>query len=81
MDPTQFIMAYEATISSAGGDNPTMTKSLIMACEGPVANGYSHLTPSSISSWPQLKAKSFSVYKETRNRSMITSEGSSRKKS
>jgi len=57
MDPTQFLMAYEATIASAGGDGPIMAKSFIMACEGPVANWYSYLPPNSISSWPQLKSK------------------------
>jgi hypothetical protein len=56
-DPTQFIMAYEATIASAGGDGPIMAKSFIMACEGPVANWYSHQPSGSITSWPQLKAR------------------------
>ena len=56
-DPTQFIMAYEATIVSAGDDGPIMAKSFIMACEGPLANWYSHQLASSITSWPQLKAK------------------------
>ena len=56
-DPTQFIMAYEATIASAGGDGPIIAKSFIMACEGPLANWYSHQPSSSITSWPQLKAK------------------------
>ena len=51
-DPTQFIMAYEATIALAGGDGPIMAKSFIMACEGPVANWYSHQTSGSITSWP-----------------------------
>ena len=37
-DPTQFLMAYEATIASAGGDDSTMAKSFIMAYEGSVAN-------------------------------------------
>ena len=57
MDPTQFLMAYEATIASARGDGPIMAKSFIMACEGPVANWYSYLPLSSISSWNQLKMK------------------------
>ena len=50
-------MAYEATIVSAGGDGPIMTKSFIMACEGLLANWYSHQPAGSITSWPQLKAK------------------------
>jgi hypothetical protein len=32
IDPTQFLMTYEVTIASAGGDDP------IMACKCPVAN-------------------------------------------
>ena len=56
-DPTQFILAYETTIASAGGDGPIMAKSFIMACEGPVANWYSHQPSGSITSWPQLKAR------------------------
>ena len=56
-DPTQFIMAYKATIASAGGNGPIMSKSFIMACEGPVPNWYSHQPSGSITSWPQLKAK------------------------
>ena len=42
-DPTQFLMAYEATIASAGGDGSTMAKSFVMTCEGSVANWYSYL--------------------------------------
>ena len=49
-------MAYEATIASAGGDGLIMAKSFIVACEGPVANWYSHQPSCSITSWPQLKA-------------------------
>ena len=37
-DPTQFLMAYEATIASAGGDDSTMAKSFVMACKGSVDN-------------------------------------------
>jgi len=37
-NPTHFLMAYEATIASAGGDDSTMAKSFVMACEGSVAN-------------------------------------------
>jgi hypothetical protein len=35
-------MTYEVTIASAGGDDPIMAKSFIMACEGPVAIWYSY---------------------------------------
>ena len=43
VDPTQFLMTYEATIASAGGDDPIMAKSFVMAYEGPVATWYSYL--------------------------------------
>ena len=56
-DPAQFIMTYEATIASAGGDDPIMTKSFIMACEGPVASWYSYIQPLSNQSWVQLKER------------------------
>jgi len=66
VDPAQFIMTYEATIASAGGDDPIMAKSFVMACEGPVANWYSYIQPLSIQSWVQLKEKlkqDFQVFK------------------
>lgn len=50
-------MAYEVTVASAGGDDPIMAKSFIMACEGLVANWYSFLPSRSISSWFDLKSK------------------------
>ena len=50
-------MAYEATIASAGGDDSTMAKSFVMACEGSVANWYSYLPPQSINNWYQLKGR------------------------
>ena len=56
-DPTQFLMAYEATIASAGGDDSTMAKSFVMACECSVANLYTYLPPQSINNWYQLKGK------------------------
>ena len=50
-------MAYEATIASAGGDDSTMVKSFVMACEGSVANWYSYLPQQSINNWYQLKGR------------------------
>ena len=41
-------MTYEATIASAGGDDPIMVKSFVMVCEGPIATWYSYLQPLSI---------------------------------
>ena len=51
IDPTQFLMAYEATVASAGGDDSTMAKSFVMACKGSVANWYSYLPQQSINIW------------------------------
>jgi hypothetical protein len=34
----QFLMRYESTVNSAGGDDVALTKSFIIACEGPVLN-------------------------------------------
>jgi hypothetical protein len=50
-------MTYKVTIASAGGDDPIMAKSFIMACEGPATNWYSYLPPRSIVSWNDLKNK------------------------
>jgi hypothetical protein len=68
MDPTQFLIAYEATIASAGGDDPIMAQSFIMACEGPVATWYSYIPPLSITSWFNLKERlrqDFQVFEKT----------------
>ena len=43
-DPTQFLLAYETTIASAGGNDSIMAKSFVMSYEGSVANWYSYLT-------------------------------------
>ena len=67
MDLTQFLMTYEATIASIGGDDPIMAKLLIMACEGPVATWYSYLPSLSITSWFHLRErlkKDFQVFKK-----------------
>jgi hypothetical protein len=34
----QFLMRYESAVNSAGGDDVTLAKSFIIACEGPVLN-------------------------------------------
>jgi hypothetical protein len=34
----QFLMRYESTVNSAGGDDVALAKSFIIACEGPVLN-------------------------------------------
>jgi hypothetical protein len=50
-------MSYEATIASMGGDEATLTKSLIISLEDAAVNWYSRLPPGCIYSWQQLKEK------------------------
>jgi hypothetical protein len=52
-DPKQFLMTYEATISSYGGNAVVMAKSFVMAVWN-VAQ-YSFLWPGTITSWQKLK--------------------------
>jgi len=55
-DPRQFLMSFEATVISRGGDETTLAKSLVMAVKGPAQQWYSSLKAKSIHSWDQLKA-------------------------
>jgi hypothetical protein len=50
-------MCYEAVIASAGGDEATLIKFLIISLEDAAANWYSRLPPGCIHSWQQLKEK------------------------
>jgi hypothetical protein len=50
-------MCYEAAITSVGGDEATLAKSLIISLENAAANWYSRLPPKCIYSWQQLKEK------------------------
>jgi hypothetical protein len=50
-------MWYEAAIASAGGDEATLAKSLIISLEDAVTNWYSRLPSCYIYSWQQLKDK------------------------
>jgi hypothetical protein len=50
-------MCYNATIASAGKDEATITKWLIISLEDVAANWYSRLSPKCIYSWQQLKEK------------------------
>jgi hypothetical protein len=64
-------MCYEDTIASAGGDEATLAKSLIISVENVARNWYSRLPPKCIYSWQQLKEKfllnfqGFQVYLST----------------
>jgi hypothetical protein len=54
-DPKQFLMSYEATISSYGGGTAIMAKSFIMAVRSVAQTWYSSLRPGAITSWYKLK--------------------------
>jgi hypothetical protein len=55
LDPKQFLMSYEATISSYGGNTAVMAKSFIMAVQNVAQTWYSSLRPGTITSWQKLK--------------------------
>jgi hypothetical protein len=54
-DPKQFLMSYEATISSYGGNAAVMAKSVVMAVKNVAQTWYSSLRPGTITSWQKLK--------------------------
>jgi hypothetical protein len=54
-DPKQFLMSYEATISSYGGNVAAMAKSFVMAVRNVAQTWYSSLWPGTITSWQKLK--------------------------
>jgi hypothetical protein len=55
LDPKQFLMSYEATISSYGGNAAVMAKSFVMAVRNVAQTWYSSLRPGTITSWQKLK--------------------------
>jgi hypothetical protein len=54
-DLKQFLMSYEATISSYGGNTAVMAKSFVMAVKSVAQTWYSSLQPGTITSWQKLK--------------------------
>jgi hypothetical protein len=54
-DLKQFLMSYEATISSYGGNAAVMDKSFVMAVRNVAQTWYSSLRPGTITSWQKLK--------------------------
>jgi hypothetical protein len=54
-DPKQFLMSYEATISSYGGNTAVMEKSFVMAVQNVAQTWYSSLRLGTITSWQKLK--------------------------
>jgi hypothetical protein len=55
LDSKQFLMSYEATISSYGGNAAVMAKSFVMAVRNVAQTWYSSLPPGTITSWQKLK--------------------------
>jgi hypothetical protein len=54
-NPKQFLMSYEATISSYGGNTVVMAKSFVMAVRSLAQTWYSSLHLGTITSWQKLK--------------------------
>jgi hypothetical protein len=54
-NPKQFLMSYEATISSYGSNTAVMAKSFVMAVKSVTQTWYSSLRPGTITSWQKLK--------------------------
>jgi hypothetical protein len=54
-DPKQFLMSYEVTISSYGGNTAVMAMSFVMAVRSVAQTWYSSLRPGTITSWQKLK--------------------------
>jgi hypothetical protein len=54
-DSKEFLMSYEATISSYRGNTAVMAKSFVMAVKSVAQNWYSSLRPETITSWKKLK--------------------------
>jgi hypothetical protein len=54
-DPKQFLISYEATISSYGGNTAVMAKSFVMAVKSVAQTWYSSLWPGTTTSWQKLK--------------------------
>jgi hypothetical protein len=54
-NPKQFLMSYEATISSYGGNAAVMAKSFVMAVRNVDQTWYSSLRLGTITSWQKLK--------------------------
>jgi hypothetical protein len=50
-------MCYDAAIASAGGNEATLTKFLIISIEDVATNWYSRIPPRCIYSWQLLKEK------------------------
>jgi hypothetical protein len=54
-DPKQFLMSYESTISTYGGNTAVMAKSFVVAVRSVAQTWYSSLRLGKITSWQKLK--------------------------
>jgi hypothetical protein len=54
-DPKQFLMSYEATISSYDSNTAVMAKSFVMVVRSVAQTWYSSLRPGTNTSWQKLK--------------------------
>jgi hypothetical protein len=54
-NPKQFLMSYEATISSYGVNTVVMVKSFVVAVRSVAQTWYSFLRPGTITSWQKMK--------------------------
>jgi hypothetical protein len=75
-DPKQFLMSYEATISSYGGNVAVMAKSFVMVVRNVAQTWYSSLLPGTITLWHKLKdmlITSFQGFDEASHNSSLVS--------
>jgi hypothetical protein len=61
-DPKQYLMSYETTISSYGGNAAVKAKSFIMAVRNVAQTWYSSLRLGTITSWQKLKDMLFTSF-------------------
>jgi hypothetical protein len=71
-DPKQFLMSYEATISSYGGNAAVMAKSFIMAVRSVAQTWYSPLRPGTITSWQKLKDMLVTIFQGFQTKPVTT---------
>jgi hypothetical protein len=72
LDPKQFLMSYEATISSYRGNAAIMAKSFIMAVWNVAQTLYSSLRPGTITSWQKLKDMLVTSFQGFQTKPVIT---------
>jgi hypothetical protein len=61
-DLRKFLVSYETTVTSVGGDTQILSKSLIMAVEDMAHDWYTSLKPLSIRSWGQVRVELVSTF-------------------